>query len=78
MNINEIEIGVKYEDTLGKAKFSKNGTLLKDRLKRVVTITNKTSNSIEYKDEAGYISWVTLEEFIRVENSTKKIRFIKE
>ena len=77
MNIEEIEIGTKYEDTLGKAKYSKNGDLIKGRNKRVVLITNKTSNSIEYKDEAGYISWVTLEEFIRIENSNKLIRFIK-
>ncbi len=74
--MDEIKIGDKYEDTLGKAKFSKNGTLLKDRLKRIVTITNKTSNSIEYKDESGYISWVTIEEFTRLERSVNKVRFI--
>jgi len=74
--MDEIKIGDKYEDTLGKSKFSKNGTLLKDRLKRIVTITNKTSNSIEYKDESGYISWVTIEEFTRLERSVNKVRFI--
>jgi hypothetical protein len=75
--MNEIEIGTKYEDTLGKTKFDKNGDVTKGRAKRIVLITNKTSNSIEYKDEAGFISWVTYDEFIRVENSTNKIRFTK-
>lgn len=76
MNIEEIEIGTEYKDCLGKAKYSKKGILiLKERLERIVTITNKTSNSIEYKDAGGFISWVTFEEFIRLENSTKSIRF---
>ena len=73
--MNDIEIDTKYEDTLGKAKFDKNGKIIKGRNKRMVSITNKTSNSIEYKDEAGFVSWVTYEEFIRIENSTNKIRF---
>lgn len=80
MNIDEIEVGTKWKDCLGKAKYSKNGELVKgrlERLERLVTITNKTSNSIEYKDTSGFISWVTLEEFIRIENSTKEARFSK-
>ena len=77
MNIDEVEIGAKYEDCLGTAKYDKNGDLTKGRLKRVVTVTNKTSNSIEYIDEGRFVSWVTLEEFIRVEKSTSKIRFTK-
>jgi hypothetical protein len=75
--MNDIEIGIKYEDILGKAKLDKNGNMIKGRNKRIVIITNKSSNSIEYKDEAGFISWVTYEEFIRVENSINKIRFSK-
>ncbi len=77
MNIDEIEIGVKYEDCLGIAKYDKNGDLTKGRLKRIVTITDKTSNSIEYKDGGNFISWVTIDDFIRVEKSTNKIRFSK-
>lgn len=76
--IEEIEIGAKYEDMLGKAKYSKNGVLIKNvRLKREVFITNKTSNSIEYKDDGNYISWISIDDFLRVENSVKSIRFIK-
>jgi hypothetical protein len=78
MNINEIEIGTKWEDTLGKAKFNKNGIIiLKERLLRIVTITNKTSNSIQYIDDGGFYSWITFDDFIRVESSNKKNRFIK-
>lgn len=77
MNIDEIEIGSTWEDTLGKAKFSKNGTLLKEKLKRLVVITDKTTNSIEYRDEGRFISWITLEDFIRLERSVNKVRFVK-
>ena len=76
MNIEDVEIGSKYEDTLGKAKYSKIGTLLKDKLKRIVIITNKSSNSIEYKDEADYISWISFEDFVRLERSVNRVRFI--
>ncbi len=75
--MNSIEIGTKYEDVLGKTKFDKNGNVIKGRNKRLVTVTNKSSNSIEYKDDGGFISWVTYEEFIRIENSINKNRFIK-
>lgn len=77
MNIEEIEIGSKYEDVLGKATYSKKGNLMKERVKREVEITNKTSNSIEYKDEGRFMSWITLEDFIRVERSVNKVRFVK-
>lgn len=76
MTIDEIAIGSKWEDVLGKATFSKKGILLKERAKRFVLITNKTSNSVEYKDEARYISWVTFDEFIMFEKSIQKPRFI--
>jgi hypothetical protein len=75
MNINEIEIGSIWKDNLGKAKYSKIGELVKGRLERLVTITNKTSNTIEYKDGGGYISWISFEDFLRVENSLKAVRF---
>lgn len=77
MNIDEIEIGSTWEDTLGKAIYSKKGNLMKGRDRRIVVITNKTSNSIEYRDEGRFISWITLEDFVRIENSIKKIRFVK-
>jgi len=77
MNIEEIEIGSTWEDTLGKATYSKKGNLMKERTRREVVIMNKTTNSIEYKDGGRFFSWVTLEEFVRVENSNKKARFIK-
>ncbi len=77
MNIDEIEIGSIWKDGLGKTKYSKIGEIVKGRLERLVTITNKTSNTIEYKDGGRYISWISLEDFIRVENSLKSIRFTK-
>ena len=77
MNIEEIKIGSKWEDTLGKATYSKKGNLMKERARREVKITNKTSNSIEYLDEGRFFSWIAFEDFIRVENSNKKLRFIK-
>lgn len=76
MNIEEIEIGTKYRDCLGKAKYSKLGELVKGRLERVIIITDKTSNSIEY-DASGFKSWITIEDFIRIEKSTNTIRFSK-
>lgn len=77
MSIEEIEIGSKYEDSLGKAIYSKKGNLMKERAKREVVVTNKTSNSIEYNDEGGYVSWITLEDFTRIEKSVNKMRFVK-
>ena len=77
MNIDEIEIGSKWEDNLGKATYSKKGNLMKERAKRIVWIINKTSNSIEYKDEGRYFSWIAFDDFVRVENSIKKERFVK-
>ncbi len=77
MNIEEIEINSKWEDTLGKAIYSKKGNLMKERAKREVVITNKTSNSIEYSDEGRFISWITLEDFVRLERSVNKLRFVK-
>ncbi len=77
MNIEEIEIGSKWEDTLGKATYSKKGNLMKERAKREVVVTNKTSNSIEYKDEGRFMSWITLEDFVRLERSVNKVRFIR-
>ena len=76
MNIEEIKIGKKYEDTLGKAIYSKKGNLMKGRDKREVLITNKTSNSIEYLDEGRFVSWIGFEEFVRVERSVGKMRFV--
>ena len=72
MSIEGIELLDKYEDTLGKTKEG-----VKGKLRRIVTITNKTSNSIEFKDEKGYISWITLEDFCRVERQVNKVRFVK-
>ena len=77
MSIDEINIGDRFEDTLGKATYSKKGNLMKERAKREVVVTNKTSNSIEYKDKGRYSSWITLEDFIRIERSVNKIRFVK-
>lgn len=77
MSIDEINIGDRFEDTLGKATYSKKGNLMKERAKREVVVTNKTSNSIEYKDKGRYSSWITFEDFIRIENSTKRVRFEK-
>lgn len=77
MNIDEIEIGSRWKDGLGKAKFSKTGVLVKGRLERLVTITDKTSNTLEYKDSGRYMSWISLEDFLRVENSLKAVRFTR-
>ena len=76
MNIEEIEIGTKWEDTLGICKFDEIGKFLKGGLKREVIITGKTSNTLEYKDSGGYISWIMFDDFVRVERSTKKERFV--
>ena len=43
MNIEDIEIGSKWEDVLGMANY-KDGQLQKGRLKRFVNITDKTKN----------------------------------
>jgi hypothetical protein len=78
MNINDIEIGTKWEDTLGSAKYNKNGVIiLKERRYREVEIIEKTSNSIRYIDNGGFYSWITIDDFIRIENSNKKARFFK-
>ena len=76
MEIEAIEIGSKWEDSLGMANY-KDGHLQKGRLKRFVTITDKTKNSIEYRDGGGFLSWITLEDFIRIEKSVQKARFVK-
>ena len=77
MTIDEIEVGTKYEDNLGKAKYSKNGDLVKGRLQRIVEITAKTANSIEYRDAGRFLSWITLDDFNRIENKINKVRFSK-
>lgn len=76
MKIEEIEIGTKWEDTLGKCQFNEIGKFLKGGLKREIVITNKTSNTIEYMDGGGYISWIMFDDFVRIERSTKKERFV--
>lgn len=77
MDIEEIEIGSKWEDSLRKEIYSKKGNLMKERARREVVITNKTSNTVEYKDEGRYFSWITLEDFVRLERSVNKVRFVK-
>jgi hypothetical protein len=74
--INTIEIGSKWEDTLGMAKYSSNGSLLKGRLKKEVIITDKSSNTIEYVVvNTAYKSWISIEDFTRIERSNNKSRF---
>ncbi len=78
MDINDIDISSKWEDVLGKAKCDKNGKEIKGiRLKREVIITDKTSSSIEYRDEGGFLTWISIEDFIRVEKLKNCNRFIK-
>jgi hypothetical protein len=60
MNITDILIGTKWFDTINKIE---------------VVITDKTSNSIEYKDAGRFMSWVSIETFTRVERSNNKMRF---
>lgn len=76
MNIEDIEIGSKWEDVLGMANY-KDGQLQKGRLKRFVNITDKTKNSVEYRDGGGFLSWITFEDFCRVEKSVQRVRFEK-
>lgn len=47
-----IIIGTEYEHVKGKYK--------------LVTITNKTRNSVQFKDGHGYISWVGFDEFSKL------------
>jgi len=78
MEIVDIEIGSKWEDTLGKTVWDKGGVkVIKRNVYREVMVTNKTSNSIEYKDEKRYVSWITFEDFVRVERANGRERFIK-
>jgi hypothetical protein len=78
MEMSEIEIGSKWEDTLGVNVWDKNGAkIVKRGVRREVIITNKILNSIEYKDEKDYLSWISIEDFSRVENSNKRVRFEK-
>jgi hypothetical protein len=76
MEIEKIEIGSKWEDSLGMLNF-KGGQLQKGVLKRFVTITDKTKNSIEYRDGGGFLSWITFEDFERIEKSVQKVRFVQ-
>lgn len=76
MEIEEIEIGSKWEDSLVMLNF-KDGQLQKGVLKRFVTITDKTKNSIEYRDGGGFLSWITFEDFERIEKSVQKVRFVQ-
>jgi hypothetical protein len=64
MSIEEIEIGSKWKDNLKRYKLN-------------VEITDKTANSIEFRDSAGYMSWITFEDFSRIEKSVQKVRFEK-
>lgn len=64
MNIEEIEIGSRWEDNLKRYKLS-------------VEIIDKTKSSINFRDSGGYTSWITLEDFSRFEKSVQKVRFIK-
>jgi hypothetical protein len=76
MNIDEIKIGTKWKDSWGIQTFHKNGQQVVG-LTRIVTILDKTSNSISYMDTKGFISWIVYDEFIRVERAINKIRFVK-
>lgn len=64
MNIEEIEIGSKWKDNI-------------KRYSGVVEIIDKTTNSIKFKDSGNFWSWITLEDFIRIEKSVQKVRFEK-
>jgi hypothetical protein len=74
MKIDEISIGSKWKDNLGKNLWDEK-KIIKRGLTRIVEITNKSSNSIEYKDESGFYSWISVEDFFRIENSNKLVRF---
>jgi hypothetical protein len=77
MEMSEIEIGSKWEDTLGKSVWDERFTkIIKSNVRREVIITDKTSNSIEYKDGI-HMSWISIEDFCRVERSVNKVRFVK-
>lgn len=75
MKIEEIEIGSKWEDTLGSCKWN-GDKVVKRGLRREVIITNKTSNTIEFI-EGRYLTWISLEDFTRLEKSNGKVRFVK-
>jgi hypothetical protein len=76
MDISDINIGSTWEDTLGKCVW-KNDKIVQLCAKCIVTIISKTSNSIEYKDDGGFHSWIHIDYFLKFEKSVNKIRFIK-
>ena len=77
MTINDINIGTKWEDTLGKLVFNNKDKVIKRNAYREVIITDKTKDSLQYKDSGGYLSWERFEDFIRIEKSNGKQRFIE-
>lgn len=76
MTIEDIEIGTKWKDAWGIQTFDKNEKQIIGPT-RIVTILDKTSNSIAYKDIKAFVSWVTYEEFTRIEKAINRIRFSK-
>jgi len=75
--MNEIIIGDRYEDTLGLSIYTNTGKLTNKKIQRFVTISNKTSNSIEILDGGGFKNWITFDDFSRIERSNGKARFVK-
>jgi len=47
----DVVIGTEYIHTKGRYK--------------LITITNKTKNSVQFKDGHGYINWITFDEFTK-------------
>jgi hypothetical protein len=61
-------IGDTYEDTIGLKIYDKIVTnkIVGLGKYRKIEITDKTTNSVQYRDGKGYMSWVTVEEFFKV------------
>ena len=73
IKMDSIEIGSRWEDTIGLNRYDKVkvDVIVERGIYREVVITDKTSNSIEYRDSFGFLSWITIGEFFSVNKGVK-------
>lgn len=63
MKMEEIEIGSRWIDNSNRYK--------------LIEVIDKTDNSINFKDSGNFWSWISIDDFNRIDRKTSKVRFEK-
>lgn len=63
MKIEEIEIGSRWIDNSNRYK--------------LIEVIGKTDNSINFKDSGNFWSWISIDDFNRIDRKINKVRFEK-